>query len=124
MLMPEPQLDEDHILMSNRHVKLGGVRRLFYPNAKMNLVYDWVGSLEFYPMYFELSHQPGIVIQPSDMVSYNTADAVTAVIRDSHSSSPSVSPIIASLNIHPKFLPCPVCGIQKQITGIEQHAGA
>lgn len=53
-LLPEPDVSEDHVLVSVRHLTQGVVTRAFYPNASMIQLYDWVGSLELVPEYFKL----------------------------------------------------------------------
>ena len=47
----EPDIQEDHIVMSIRHSALATRRRIFRSDAKMNNVYDWVGSLSPEPMF-------------------------------------------------------------------------
>ena len=41
----EPDIEDDHVVISIRHPALGTKRRLFEGDAKMNNVYDWMGSL-------------------------------------------------------------------------------
>ena len=51
----EPDIEDDHVVISIRHPQLGTKRRLFRGNAKMNNVYDWMGSLSPEPTYFMFS---------------------------------------------------------------------
>ena len=39
----EPDIEEDHVVISIRHPALGTKRRLFRGDAKMSNVYDWLG---------------------------------------------------------------------------------
>ena len=50
----EPDLSEEHIVMSIQHPTQGIKRRIFRPEALMKSVYDWVGSLSENPPHFEL----------------------------------------------------------------------
>ena len=53
-LIPKPDLQEDHVVVSVRHATRGIVRRLFLAEHTMNVVYDWIGSLQKLPVYFNL----------------------------------------------------------------------
>ncbi len=53
-LPPEPQIEEDHVLVNVRHVVLGIITRAFEPESKMFAVYNWIGSLDESPRYFAL----------------------------------------------------------------------
>ena len=51
----EPELGEDFcVVVSVKHPEKGLIRRMFVSEHKMKEVYDWVGSLSMYPMYFDL----------------------------------------------------------------------
>ena len=51
----EPKLGEDFcVVVSVKHHEKGLIRRMFVSEHKMKEVYDWVGSLSMYPMYFDL----------------------------------------------------------------------
>ena len=59
----EPELGEDFcVVVSVKHPEKGLIRRMFVSEHKMKKVsehkmkevYDWVGSLSMYPMYFDL----------------------------------------------------------------------
>ena len=47
----EPDVQDDHIVISIRHPALATRHRFFRDDAKMNNVYDWVGSLSPEPMF-------------------------------------------------------------------------
>uniref|UniRef100_A0A7M6DLE0 UBX domain-containing protein n=1 Tax=Clytia hemisphaerica TaxID=252671 RepID=A0A7M6DLE0_9CNID len=51
-VLPEPELIEEHTVISVRHKTLGTKRRLFPQNATFANVYDWVGSLSERPKFF------------------------------------------------------------------------
>eukprot|EP00111_Clytia_hemisphaerica_P014741 TCONS_00043449-protein len=53
-VLPEPELIEEHTVISVRHKTLGTKRRLFPQNATFANVYDWVGSLSEIPKFFGL----------------------------------------------------------------------
>ena len=63
-LIPEPGLLEDHVVVSVRHTTRGIVRRLFLAEHTMNVVYDWIGSLQELPMYFDLINFKGDILKP------------------------------------------------------------
>ena len=65
----EPDIQEDHIVMSIRHSALATRRRIFRSDAKMNNVYDWVGSLSPEPMFFKFFCNNTAAIPPSDAAS-------------------------------------------------------
>ena len=65
----EPDIEDDHVVISIRHPQLGTKRRLFKGNAKMNNVYDWMGSLSPRPMYFKFSYGRSALIPASAPVS-------------------------------------------------------
>lgn len=60
----EPDLSEDHTVISVRHPKLGTRRRVFLDQDKFSCVYDWVGSLDTAPKYFQLYHPSRQLLQP------------------------------------------------------------
>ena len=41
------------------------VKRAFKPYQTMAAVYDWIGSLQLFPVYFSLCTAPGDVLDPS-----------------------------------------------------------
>uniref|UniRef100_A0A7M5VC91 HECT domain-containing protein n=2 Tax=Clytia hemisphaerica TaxID=252671 RepID=A0A7M5VC91_9CNID len=65
----EPNLSEDHTVISVRHPKLGTRRRVFLDKDNFSCVYDWVGSLDIVPKYFQLIHPSGQLLQPWKTVS-------------------------------------------------------
>ena len=67
-LIPEPDLPEDHVVVSVRHTTRGIVRRLFLVEHTMNVVYDWIGSLQELPMYFNLIIFKGDILKPFESV--------------------------------------------------------
>ena len=50
----EPEIDEPHFIVSVPHVTRGIVTRLFSDTYLMCSVYDWIGSLDGSPKYFQL----------------------------------------------------------------------
>ena len=51
----EPDLGEDFcVVVSIRHLKKGLIRRMFVSERKIKELYDWIGPLAMYPMYFDL----------------------------------------------------------------------
>ena len=63
-LIPKPDLLEDHVVVSVRHT----TRRLFLAEHTMNVVYDWIGSLQELPMYFNLINFKGDILKPFERV--------------------------------------------------------
>ena len=57
-VVPEPEIYQDSIVASVRHVTLGLIRRSFPKASMMNVVYDWVGSSEF-PVFFNFLQNQG-----------------------------------------------------------------
>ena len=53
-VLPEPALQEPHVIVSVRHPTFGVVRRAFPPNCTVMALYDWVGSLSTRPEHFAL----------------------------------------------------------------------
>lgn len=51
----EPCEGDEKVVIRVRHITQGIVERAFSPNAFMNSVYDWVGSLNLVPEEFLLS---------------------------------------------------------------------
>ena len=51
----EPCEGEEKVVIWVHHITQGNVERAFAPNAFMNTVYDWVGSLNLVPEEFVLS---------------------------------------------------------------------
>lgn len=52
---PEPNIEEDHVVVLVRHITRGVVSRMFFKNATLAQVYDWVGSIQIVPEYFRLT---------------------------------------------------------------------
>ena len=65
----EPDIEDDHAVISIRHPLLGTKRRLFRGDAKMNNVYGWMRSLSPEPMYFKFSCGRSALIPASAPVS-------------------------------------------------------
>ena len=65
----EPDIQEDHIVMLIRHPALEKRRRIFRGDAKMNNVYDWVGSLSPEPMFLKFFCNNTDAIPPFDAAS-------------------------------------------------------
>ena len=54
-LLPEPDVSEDHVLVSVRHMTQGIITRAFYPGSSIIQLYDWVGSLQLVPEHYKLA---------------------------------------------------------------------
>ena len=65
----ESGIEDDHVVISIRRPVLGTKRRLFRGDAKMNNVYDWMGSLSPEPIYFKFSCGRSALIPASAPVS-------------------------------------------------------
>ena len=63
-VLPEPDLSEDHIVMSVQHPTLGLRRRVFPADVKMSFVYDWVGSIDDSLAHFSLFDRNSNYIPP------------------------------------------------------------
>ena len=61
---PEAEVDEDHVVVTLRHVNLGSKVRLFKAGSKMIDVYNWAGSLQDIPEYFKLVDYSSHIIGP------------------------------------------------------------
>ena len=69
LVTSEPELGEDFcVFVSVRHPEKGLIRRMFVSEHKMKEVYDWVGSLSIYPMYFDLCDYQKRVYQYADTI--------------------------------------------------------
>ena len=64
-VLEEPGIDEPQVVVRVRHIDLGLVKRAFKPYQAMAAVYDWIGSLQLFPVYFSLCTAPGDVLDPS-----------------------------------------------------------
>ena len=53
-VLPEPSASEEKFMVSVRHPTLCILRRSFTQQATVSALYDWVGSLNDYPIYFKL----------------------------------------------------------------------
>ena len=65
----EPDIEDDHVVISIRHPVLGTKRRLLRGDEKMNNVYDWMRSLSPQPMYFKFPCGRSALIPASAPVS-------------------------------------------------------
>ena len=66
----EPDVTEEYVLISVRHIHLGVKTRAFRLDDKMMAVYDWIGSLSTVPEYFHLYLQfPFKLLCPSEDLS-------------------------------------------------------
>ena len=63
-VVSEPEIYQESIVVSVRHVNLGSIRRSFPRASMMNAVYDWVGSLSDFLVFLELSAKLGTTISP------------------------------------------------------------
>ena len=68
----EPKIEEDHVIVLVRHVAQGVVSRMFLKRTTtMAQVYDWIGSLQLVPEYFQLlSPVSGLVLLPEEPVTH------------------------------------------------------
>lgn len=64
-VLEEPGINEPQVYVRVRHIDLGMVKRAFKPYQTMAAVYDWIGSLQLFPVYFSLCTAPGDVLDPS-----------------------------------------------------------
>ena len=64
-LPTEPDLNEEHVKVSVRHVTLGVITRKFSKSGHVGTVYDWVGSLGLPPEYFTLSMVGNMNLNPA-----------------------------------------------------------
>ena len=64
-MLEEPGIDEPQVVVRVRRIDLGMVKRAFKPYQAMAAVYDWIGSLQLFPVYFSLCTTPGDALDPS-----------------------------------------------------------
>ena len=64
LLLPEPDLTDDCVLVVVNHMTLGRKERFFLSSENCESIYNWVGSLAPEPELFRVSMAPNIVIQP------------------------------------------------------------
>ena len=64
----EPNVSDPHYIVSVRHLSLGVVTRMFSLEDFMFSVYDWIGSLQNSPKYFNLCGYSGGCLSPSESV--------------------------------------------------------
>ena len=104
-VLEEPGIDEPRVVVRVRHIDLGLVKRAFKPYQAMAAVYDWIGSLQLFPVYFSLCTAPGDVLDPSLLAE----DAEGKV-----------------LFMEPRDDPIPLCADDLEITfrGFGQHGNA
>ncbi|XP_057311866.1 uncharacterized protein LOC130649582 isoform X2 [Hydractinia symbiolongicarpus] len=68
-VLPEPGVDEDHVVISVRHPHIGNKVRLFRTGSKMLDVYNWVGSLHEIPEHFQLiDYSANNIVEPDQEV--------------------------------------------------------
>ena len=58
-VLEESGIDEPQVAIRVRHIDLGMVKRAFKSYQAMAAVQDWIGSLQFFPVYFSLCTAPG-----------------------------------------------------------------
>lgn len=113
----EPAEGEEKVEVRVRHLKLGIVKRTFHPSSKMNVVYDWVGSLNLTPEHFTLADYKSQVFAKDQLV----ADASTILLymresscdiasmngySDNGADEPAVHTMVKNYMFQPsKFLP-------------------
>ena len=61
----EPDIYEEHVKVSVRHVTLGVITRKFPKSGHVGTVYDWVGSLSLTQEYFTLSMVGNMSLNPA-----------------------------------------------------------
>ena len=64
-MLEEPGIDEPQVLVRVHHIDLGLVKQAFKPYQSMAAVYNWIGSLQIFPVYFSLCTAPGNPLHPS-----------------------------------------------------------
>ena len=67
-LIPESDLLEDHVVVSVRHTTRGIARWLLLAEHTMNVVYDWIGSLQELRMYLNLINFKGDILKTFESV--------------------------------------------------------
>ena len=73
--------------ISVRHIFIGRITRYFHPKSKMMDVYNWVGSLNVEPEFFEILDYKGKVVYPADDVEsglYNMEIRQSAINMSHH----------------------------------------
>ena len=65
---PEPDLLEHHVVVSVRHTIRDIVRRLLLAEHTINVMFDWIGSLQKLLMYFNLIIFKGDILKPFECV--------------------------------------------------------
>ena len=63
-LPPEPS--SERMPISVRHIFIGRITRYFHPKSKMMDVYNWIGSLNVEPEFFEILDYKGKAVYPAD----------------------------------------------------------
>lgn len=53
-VLEEPGIDEPQVVVCVHHIDLGLVKRAFKSYQAMAAVYDWIGLLQLFPVYFSL----------------------------------------------------------------------
>ena len=84
-LPPEPS--SERMPISVRHIFIGRITRYFHPKSKMMDVYNWVGSLNVEPEFFEILDYKGKVVYPADDVEsglYNMEIRQSAINMSHH----------------------------------------
>ena len=69
---PEPELYESHVTICVRHLTLGNKVRLFREGVLFQAVYDWIGSINQTPEFFQLKDHKGITISPDQLIQSGT----------------------------------------------------
>ena len=72
-VLPEPSASEEKFMVSVRHPTLGILQRSFTQQATVNALYDWVGSLNDYPIYFKLVYLSTELKSTERLVSYRNS---------------------------------------------------
>ena len=94
----EPHIEEDHVVVCVRHLRGGIVTRAFYPNSVMQVVYDWIGSLQSDPPHFALfamtSTQSKTLIYPTQEIVPQTM----LYMEQTDDSVPRSAPFLVSIH--------------------------
>ena len=86
-LPPEPSISSERRPIFASHIFIGRITRYFHSKSKMMDVYNWVGSLNVEPEFFEILDYKGKVVYPADDVEsglYNMEIRQSAINMSHH----------------------------------------
>ena len=78
-VLPEPSASEEKFMVSVRHPTLCILRRSFTQQATVSALYDWVGSLNDYPIYFKLVYLSTELKPTKRLVAYQNKLSIACV---------------------------------------------